>query len=221
MQGIRTQLILASSTIVLVIVLGAVTGFVALRSSLNEQTRARGMDEQLVALGHLRDNARELAASARRYMISGDAKERQRVLAIMDDVSRDRQVVAHASALQADLDAYQVGLLQSISVYEDDPIARLEHFEDQLARIRAPLGAALEEIMTAQRDERARLRTAHGLARDAQWTLVLASAIGVMLAIGICVTVLRLVPRPVRADPSPPEPLPSEDDPRDEPAVLR
>ena len=89
-----------------------------------------------------------------------------------------------------------------------------------MAGVRLPLSAAYDDINTDQRTRRASLRASSELGRSAQWTLVLASVIGVMLAIGLCVAVLRqLSPQAARsrvaAGSSPPDPSASE------PAVLR
>ncbi|HTL35353.1 MAG TPA: hypothetical protein VL326_19625 [Kofleriaceae bacterium] len=188
---------LASITIVLVIVLGAVTGILALRSSVSAQVEARAIDRQIVVAERLRENVREITASGRRYMQSGDRKEQQRVLAIMDDVERDRALLddrftlPYGPKFEASLDEYKLGIIDAMADFHDDPVERLTRFEDRLARVRVPLAATFDDMIANERSHRSALRSASSLGRSAQWTLVLASLIGVLLVIGVCVAVLR------------------------------
>ena len=190
---------MASITIVLVIVLGAVTGILALRSSVSAQAEARAIDAQIVVTERLREKTREIAQSARRYMASGDHKEQQRVLAIIDELSRDRAMLdtrftlPYGPTFEARLDEYQLGILDAMADFHDDVVERLTRFEDRLAKVRIPLVATFDDLIAHHRSRRAVLRDASNLGRSAQWTLLLASAIGVILAVGLCVSVLRRV----------------------------
>jgi signal transduction histidine kinase len=185
----------------LVIVLGAVTGIVALRSSVSAQTEARAIDSQIVVTERLRSRAREIVASGRRYMQSGDRKEQQRVLAIIDDLKRDRALLdsrytlPYGPKVEATLDEYQLGLIDAMADFHEDPVERLTRFEDRVEKVRLPLSAAFDDLIAHERTRRSQLRSASSLGRSAQWTLLLASAIGVLLAIGLCVAVLRKLSR--------------------------
>lgn len=197
MERFRKQLILASITIVLVMVLSAVTGIVALRSSVAAQTEARTIDGQIVVTERLRGRAREIVASARRYMQSGDAKEQQRVLAIIDDLKRDRSLLdsrftlPYGPKLEANLDEYQLGVIDAMADFHEDPVERLTRFEDRVEKVRLPLSATFDDLVAHERTRRSELRSASMMGRSAQWTLLLATTIGVLLAIGLCVAVLR------------------------------
>jgi len=135
-------------------------------------------------------------------MESGDEKEHQRVLAIIEELRKDRirldarLMLPSGPTLESDLDAYQLGALDAISSFEPDPIERLTHFNDRLALVRLPLMESFDDVIASQRARRAQLRSATNLSRSAQWTLLLGSVIGVMLAIGLCVTALRQMSAP-------------------------
>jgi signal transduction histidine kinase len=200
-EQFRKQLVLASTTIVLVIVLGAITGIVALRSSVSAQGQARTIDRQVIVAERLRDRAREMAASGRRYMQSGDQKEQQRVLALIDEMKQDRTrldlrfTLPYGPKLEATLDEYQLGVIDALADFNDDPVERLTRFEDRLEKVRLPLMATFDDLIGHERSQRTALRSASQLGRGAQWTLLIASAIGVLLAIGLCIAVLRRLSR--------------------------
>jgi hypothetical protein len=189
--------VLASITIVLVIALGATTGILALRSSVSAQSEARAVDNQIVVTERLREKTREIAASARRYMASGDHKEQQRVLAIVAELEHDRTrldarfTLPYGPALEARMAEYQLGIIDAMSDFHDDVVERLTRFEDRLAKVRMPLVATFDDLIAHERSRRALLRDASRLGRSAQWTLLLGSAIGIVLAAGVCVAVLR------------------------------
>jgi hypothetical protein len=194
---LRTQLALACTTIVVVIALGAATGVAALHSSARAQDTAITIDRHIVSIERLEDTAREIAASARRYMASGDQKEQQRVQALIDDMRREeaqlnaRGTLYNGPALDADLDAYQLNILDAMTDFQPDPVERLTRFEDRLVRVKMPMSARFDDILEHERARRTTLRSASGLGENAEWTLVLASAIGIMLVIGVAVTVRR------------------------------
>jgi hypothetical protein len=203
-HNFRKRLLLANAGVVLVIALSATTAVVALRTTSDQLEQARQIDGRLAHLDRLRNDARELAASARRYMISLDLEEQQRVLAIVDAMRGKRQRLdarssfAKGPVLEADLDEFIAALLNAMSFRDDDPIVRLARFEDELARIRSPLAMTFDAIVAGQRDRREALRSAHTLSRGAQWGVGVASLLGVVLALGAMVAVLRR-PRAVAA----------------------
>jgi CHASE3 domain sensor protein len=204
MAHFRKQLVLACLTIVLVIALGAVTGVTALRRSMSQQDAARTIDAHIALLEKLRASIREMGASARRYMISGDHKEQQRVLALLDDARAERgqldvrNSLPHEPLLEVDLDEFTLGVLSATSSFEDDPVVRLTRFENKLEQVRLPLSASFDDVIGRERSRRTAVRDAQNLARSAEWTLLLASSIGVILVVGLCLSVMRRIAEPNR-----------------------
>jgi signal transduction histidine kinase len=186
----RKRLVLSHVAVVVVIVLMTGTAVVALRSTQLQVEEARRIDHRLGLLYHLRGDARELATSARRYILGGDLKEQQRVLAIVHEMKAEREQLAARSTLakggllEADLDEYIASLVHAMSFDDDDPIVRLSRFEDELARIRAPLSLTFDDIMARERTRREALRSAQTLARGAQWAVLLAGLLGTVLVLG-------------------------------------
>jgi signal transduction histidine kinase len=195
--GFRSRLIAVHVSLVLVIALGAVTAILALRTTHEQAAQSRAIDQRLAMLDRLRADTRELALSARRHVLSGDLEEQQRVLAIVHDLRAHRErlqarATLHKGAmLEADIDEYVAALVQLMSVEDDDPLERLARFEDGLVVIRAPLATTFDEIVTHERARRDAMRSAQWLARGAQWAVLIASVLGVVIAIGAAVVVLR------------------------------
>jgi signal transduction histidine kinase len=191
------RLLLANGAVLVVITLVAVTALAALRSTGQQLEQARQIDHRLMLLDRLRNDSRELGLSARRYMLTGDLKEQQRVLAIVHEMKKQRAELdartslAKGGELEADLDEYIASLTNAMSFDDDDPIARLSRFEDALERARNPLSLTFGAIMSRERERREDLRSAHSLARGAQWAVLIASALGALLLIGGSLSVLR------------------------------
>jgi signal transduction histidine kinase len=201
-RSFRRRLILVHASLVIVIALGATTAVLALRSTRSQVAQSREIDERLAMLDRLRADTRELAQSARRYMLSGDLKEQQRVLAIVHAIKDERERL-HARAtlpsgavLEADLDEYVAALLGVMSIDDDDAIRRLADFEDELVRIRNPLVMTFDEIASRERARRDTLRSTQTLARGAQWAVLVSSVLGILLAIGAAIGVLRKLSSP-------------------------
>jgi signal transduction histidine kinase len=196
-RSFSRRLVLANSAVLVVIALIAVTAFVALRSTRQQLEQARKIDHRLVVVDRLRSESRELGLSARRYMLSGDLKEQQRVFAIVHEMKKERaqldarRSLAKGGELEADLDQYIASLTNAMSFDDDDPIVRLSRFEDELARIRSPLSSTFDAIISRERSRREDLRSAHSLARSAQWGVLIASSLGALLLIGGSLSVLR------------------------------
>lgn len=175
----------------------AVTAVMSLRSTRHQLDEARQIDRRLALIDRLRTETRELGLSARRYMLGGDLKEQQRVLAIVHDMKREREVLnaraslAKGAILEADLDEFIAALTNAMTFDDEEPIVRLSRFEDELARIRSPLAMTFDEIVSRERARRQDLRSAHSFARIAQWAVGIAGLLGAVL-IGIgTITVLR------------------------------
>lgn len=196
-RAFRRRLVLVHVSLVLVIALGAATALLALRSTHEQATQSREIDHRLALLDHLRAETRELALSARRFVLSGDLKEQQRVLAIVHEMKAERDklqaraTLAKGAVLEADLEEYVAALMHAMTVDDEDALARLARFEDELARIRNPLVMTFDEIVSHEQSRRDALRSAQTLARGAQWAVLIASILGIVLAIGAVMVVLR------------------------------
>lgn len=193
---------LANAAIVLVIALGAITALLALRSKSHRVEETSQIDHRLAIIDRLRAESRELGQSARRYILSGDLKEQQRVLSIVHEMKKEReQLGARVSLeggalLEADLDEYIAALKNAMWFDDKDPIVRLSRFEDELAKIRVPLSVRFEDVISRERSRRDVLRSAHWLARSARWAVLVASLLGAGLVIGSVVGVLRKLASP-------------------------
>lgn len=199
-RAFRKRLVVVHVAIALVIALSAATAVLALRTTRDQAARSKEIDERIALLDRLRAETRELAHSARRYLLTGDGKEHQRVLAIVHAMKKHRDqlqaraTLAKGAVLEADLEEYIAALINATSTEDgekDDAIVRLARFEERLMRIRNPLAMTFDEIVTQERASREALRSAQSLARGAQWAVLVASILGVVLAIGALFAVLR------------------------------
>jgi hypothetical protein len=201
-----------------VLVAMAATAVLALRTTQDNVEQARLIDHRLARVDQLRGATRELGLSARRYILSGDQKEQQRVLAIVQDMRRVRVELAPRSTLQrgamleADLEEFNAALLAAMSIEDVDPIGRLSKFEDELVRIRAPIASTFDEVVAKERARRESLRSASTVARVAQIGVGIAAAVAALLVIAVVIPAgRRTVPRRAARE----EPVPTE------PSVLR
>ncbi|HSD86419.1 MAG TPA: hypothetical protein VLB44_02855 [Kofleriaceae bacterium] len=182
-----------------------------MRSTRNQLADARQIDRQVALLDRLREQTRDLGLSARRYMITLDLQHKQHFLAVADDLKNARKVldarhlISGGPVLEADLDAYISGLTFQISDYEEDPVARLNRFEDKLVGVRAPLASVFDEMIARLRARREKLRSTQSLALGAQWTVGIAGLLGILIAVGGCISLLGAITRPQSgADPRQP-----------------
>lgn len=188
---------LASVAVIVVIALMAATAIVALRSTRHQLDLSREIDHRLAIVDHLRSETRALALSARRFILSGDLKEQQRVLSIVYAMKGEREqldarrTLDKGAILEADLEEYIAALKHAMSFDDDDPIVRLSRFEDELVRIRSPLSSTFDEIISRERAKGDALRSAQTLARSAQWAVLLAGILGAMLVIGTWIAAPR------------------------------
>ncbi len=195
-QTFRKWLLLGHASIVLVIVLSTATALIALRSTIDQTERTSEIDRGIVLIDHLRSDARELARSARRFLLTGDGKEQQRVLAIEAEMNQERtRIVKREQALDDGLDNYIGAVVTSLSNDRTDPGAALVRFEDDLIRARGPLSVAFDGIVTRERAQLDASRSSQRLARGAQWALAIAAALGVLLTIGSTLAVRFLLRR--------------------------
>lgn len=197
-RQLGNRILIGHASIALVIVLGAVTALVALESTIRRAERTREIEARLTLVRELRADARELARSARRYLLSGNSQDRQRVFAIDEDLRAKRDALRSRSTYSpgwvADLDEYSATLTTAMSRTTDD-IATIAHFEDELLRVRNALDSALDSIVAGERARRTTLQASTTLARRAQWVLALVSTLGLALVVITGVGAFRLLAR--------------------------
>ena len=204
-RHVRNRLVIGHAAIALVLILGAATTFVALEAAVRRDDRTAAVEQRLALIRDLRADTRALAISARRYLLSGDWKDRDHVFAVNDQVSKRRNALrarsAYPAGWTADLGEYTATLTTAMSRNTDD-IATVAHFEDELQRVRNALDITLDSIVARERSELASQKSMT-LARRAQWASVVASVLGLALLLATGVSVFRLVrPSARRRQPS-------------------
>lgn len=218
------RLVAAHVAVMLVIALAGTTAIVALRGTTRRVTEASEIDQQLALLHHLRADARELGLSARRFVLIGDLKEKLRIQAIEADMAARRHKVGphteltNADVLDRALDDYIAALDKVLEVSSEDTIQRLEHFESQLVKIRAPLTMAFDDVISRERAARVDLRSADRLVTIAQWAVGIACGLGLVLAFGASIA-LRRETRPMYTSAA--SGSSRGDSPHDQPSLLR
>lgn len=190
------RLTLGHASIVLVIVLSTTTAWLALRSTLQQTAKTSEIDGALASIDHLRGDARELARSARRYLLSAELKEQQRVFAIETEMDQERTHLGVSSPkLDRALDEYISTVIRTMSADRSDPSATIVRFEESLVAVRDQLATAFDDLVKQNRTARDAARSSQGLARGAQWALLIAGALGVLLTLGSILGVLSLLHR--------------------------
>lgn len=196
-RAARKRFLLANTTVLVVLVGMAATAILALRTTTDQVEQARQIDHRLARIDQLRASTRELGLSARRYILSGDQKEQQRVLAIVQDMRRAREGLAARSTLQngamleADLEEFIAASMNAMSIEDVDPVGRLSKFEDELARIRAPISATFDDVIAKERARRESLRSASSIAHIAQIGVGIAAGIALLLIVGFVIPAVR------------------------------
>ncbi len=197
-RRLRNRFVVGHVAIAIVIALSAATALVALGSTVERAEQTSEIDQRLAAIRDLRADARTLALSARRYLLSNKAEDRDRVFAANDRLSRARDVLRARSTYSpgwlADLSEYSATLLTAMSRNTDD-LATVAHFEDELQRVRGALELSLDVIVRRERAQLANQHSSVTLARRAQWALVIASVLGLALVIILAVSTVRLSTR--------------------------
>jgi signal transduction histidine kinase len=193
-RNLIKRLVLGHAGIALVIAVGTVTAVLALRAGIRQNDRASEIDRRLVMVDHLRADAREIARSARRYLLTGDGKEQQRVFALEKELDDERtRLGPSAREIERVLDNYVSSVVRSMTADRTNAAAALADFENQLMLARSPLVDAFDQLVSRERAERRAARTSHQLARGAQWALAIAACLGLLLTVSCALFVLRLV----------------------------
>lgn len=226
-RSFRKRILFAAFAVVLVLVLVAGTAIVALRATETHVSEAGAIDARLVLVDRLRTESRELAMSARRSLLSGETADQQRVFAIIQDmrVARAklgaRTAFANGPVLEADLDEYIASLTHAMSFHDENAVVRLSRFEDELARIRKPLTADFDGIVSRERTRRQELHSALTLGRSARWAVLIATVLAIGLVISTARTVARKLAPAARDAPSDAASSIPPGDPPSEPSLLR
>jgi len=186
------RLTVGHAAIVVVIVLSTTTALLALRATMRQTERTSEIDRRLALVDHLRSDARELARSARRYLLTGDLKEQQRVFAIESEMDGERlRLGPRARQLDSLLDNYVAAVVRNMTVDRTDAGAALATFEDALIAARSPLSSTFDEIIEREHKLREASRSSQWWARGAQWTLLVAAALAVLLTVGGIIAIIR------------------------------
>lgn len=222
---LRKRVIVMHASLVVVIVVCAASALVALRTTLRHAEDRRAIDERLSRVERIRGDTRAIAQSARRYVLTEDPKEQQRVLAIAATMGSERERLRAGSlrpdggALDTGIDAYVQAVLNAMTAKQGDALARLGHFEDELSRARARLAVPFDLFVAGERQRREASHTMHVLTRAAQWGVLISGALGVILAIAAATGALRHLggaaarPNNPSAEPAV-APAPASDEPR-------
>lgn len=194
----RKRLILGQVSISIVIMLSTAAAFIALGSTARQAERTKEIDRRLDVLGRIHDDARSLARSARRYLLTGDFKEQQRVYALEDEMKTLRDRIAkprgdQSTALDRSLDEYTTAVIFAMSNNRDDLAKTIAHFEDELARVRNQLGTTLEDVIARERAQVDASHSTERFTRGARWALLFAAVLGVSLSLGSLLSMLRLL----------------------------
>jgi len=198
-RTVQKRLIVGQAAILLVLAAAVTTAILALRSMEQHTAQATEIHARLAHLNQLRADARELARSARRYVLTRDPQDRQRVFAIETRVDKDRELLRDgttresARELEHGLDAYVSVVIRAMSESADNLAPTLARFEDDLVRARSSVGSAFDELILHERSRLHSAESSRRLVRGARWALLIAGALGGLLVVGVTFSVTRLV----------------------------
>jgi hypothetical protein len=180
---LRRRILVMHTFLAFVIVLGALTALVALRSTEHRSAQTRSANRRLGDLAEVRVAERELARTVRRFLLSGNRNEQLRAHAIASELTQlvQRADLGERAALLAEITAYSTTLTNLMSLGVAEPIARLDHFERELARARDALDIRFERLEAPARAKREAVPTTRALAVRAQWSIVVATSLGLLL----------------------------------------
>jgi hypothetical protein len=187
-----------------VICIGAATSVVALRWTAQQSERSQRIDERLVLLDRLRTDLRELSIAVRGHVMQGDVAHQQRVFDVLQRIAAEREelqartTLHDGGQLEADIEDYIAALLTVMARESPDPMARIVHFEEELTRVRTQVVTRFDTVRRTERAQRESSRRIQTLAVRAQWAVVVASILGIVL-----VVVMAKQPRPASSQPVP------------------
>jgi signal transduction histidine kinase len=185
----RHRLLVGHICIALVICIGAATSVVALRWTAQQSARSQRIDEKLTVLDRLRLDLRELSIAVRGHVLQNDVPHQQRVFDVLQRIAAEREelqaraTLRDGGPLEADIEDYVAALLSVMAHETPDPMARIVHFEEELARVRTPLSSRFDAVLRTERAQRDSARQIQTLAMRAQWAVVIASILGIVLVV--------------------------------------
>jgi CHASE3 domain sensor protein len=200
----RHRLLLGHICIALVICIGAATSVVALRWTAKQSERSQRIDERLAVLDRLRTDLRELSIAVRGHVLQSDVAHQQRVFDVLQRIAAEREelqartTLHDGGPLEADIEDYVAALLTVMARESPDPMARIVHFEEEFTRVRAQLVGRFTTVLKTERAQRESARRIQTLALRAQWAVVVASVLGIVL-----VVLMARQPRPAALQPVP------------------
>lgn len=186
MERVLKRITVMHTAIALVVALTAITALVALRAVLQHSERKSEAARHVELLEDIRDEARALGNSGRRFLLSGDGKEQQRVFAIEDDLNRRRVDLRKMwPELDASVDAYTAAVVRSFGRDRTDVLAALGEYENVLQENGSLMNAMLEEQIAVERDSTTAVHISADLAQGFL-------AVAAVLAFGLLVASSRI-----------------------------
>lgn len=182
---LRRRILMTHTFLAFVLVLGALTTFIALRSMEHRSAQTRVANQRLGNLDEVRAAERELARTVRRFLLSGNKNEELRAHAIAKELELlvQRADIADHGALLADVRSYGATLTNLMSLVDEEPIARLDRFERELTRSRDALDVRFEKLEAPARAQSDAVPTTSALVVRAQWSIVAATVLGLLLVV--------------------------------------
>lgn len=174
-----------------VIALSTLSALLAVRTTIERTEHVTRIEHRVELLEELRESARELGKSGRRYLLSGDGKEQQRVLAIEEDLNQLRVEVRKLwPGIDSVVDAYTFSVVRSMSRERPDVLAALIDLENELLAKGNALTSSIDEHIADELANKQALRRNAQLVDTSQWLLVVAAflAIGLLIASASTVT---------------------------------
>lgn len=163
------------------------TAVIALRWTSHEAERARDIDARVVIVDGLRSDLRELGFAVRTHVLQGGVATQQRVFDVLQRIAsarnqlQARETLPNGGVLEADIEEYVAALLTGMSRDAPDPMARVVQFEEDLSRVRGPLMKRFDHVLRGERGRRDSAREVQSLAISAQWAIIAASLLGLVL----------------------------------------
>ncbi len=132
---------------------------------------------------------RELSIAVRGHVLQNDVPHQQRVFDVLQRIAAEREelqartTLREGGPLEADIEDYVAALLSVMARETPDPMARIVHYEEELTRVRAQLMKRFDTVLRTERAQRESARHIQTLAMRAQWAVVIASILGIVLVV--------------------------------------
>lgn len=176
-RDVYRRIVLANAAIAFVLVASALTAILALRSTQQQDAQVARIDQQITRLDGLRQQVRDLARTARRYLLTGDLAERERAKELS---ARIQATPTGVIALSRRLSDFTLFVDSGLKDAPRDP-ASIQEFEVSLDLVRDPLAVAFRDELEPLVAKRDLARSSRRLATGAQWALAIAVVLGLGL----------------------------------------